>query len=48
LEDESSIRTKKESKYIVIQIIIEDNGIGISEPNIDKLFKDFSRLEEHE
>ena len=27
--------------------MIEDNGAGISEANIGKLFKDYSRLEEH-
>ena len=28
-------------------IIIEDNGVGISEENIEKLFKDFNKLDEH-
>lgn len=27
---------------------IEDSGVGIAKENLDKLFKDFSRLEEHE
>lgn len=27
---------------------IEDNGVGIAKKNLDKLFKDFSRLDEHE
>jgi signal transduction histidine kinase len=35
-------------KYIQLQLTIEDDGVGISEENIGKLFKDFSKLEEHE
>jgi len=35
-------------KYIKIQIIIEDNGVGISQENLGKLFKDYSRLDEHQ
>jgi signal transduction histidine kinase len=31
-----------------LQIIVEDNGVGISEENIKKLFKDYSRLNEHQ
>lgn len=34
-------------KYIKLQIVIEDNGVGISSPNINKLFMDFSKLNEH-
>lgn len=29
-------------------MVIEDNGAGISKENVDKLFKDYSRLAEHE
>ena len=31
-----------------MQMTIEDNGVGISKPNQDKLFKNYSRLEEHQ
>lgn len=34
--------------FAKIQFVIEDNGAGISEANLGKLFKDYSRLEEHE
>ena len=34
--------------FAKIQLVIEDNGAGISEASIGKLFKDYSRLEEHE
>lgn len=27
---------------------IEDNGVGISQPNINKLFSNYARLEEHQ
>ena len=29
-------------------MIIEDTGVGISPENIEKLFQDYSRLEEHQ
>jgi signal transduction histidine kinase len=35
-------------QWVKFQLIIEDNGVGISEENIDKLFKDYGRLEEHQ
>ena len=34
-------------KYVKFEIIIEDNGYGISEENIEKLFKNYSKLDEH-
>lgn len=34
-------------KYIKLQLIIEDNGVGISKTNIKRLFNDYTRLEEH-
>jgi len=30
-----------------IDIIIEDNGAGISEENMEKLFSEFGKLNEH-
>lgn len=35
-----------QEKWIKLQIIISDNGVGISEENIQKLFKDYSKLDE--
>lgn len=35
-------------KYIKMHIVIEDNGAGIKPENIDKLFIDFSKLDEHQ
>lgn len=29
-------------------LTIEDSGVGISKSNIDKLFKNFCRLQEHQ
>lgn len=40
--------TKEQLKYIKLQLTVEDNGAGISKQNLGKLFKDYSRLEEHE
>lgn len=40
--------TTQQSKYVKLQIIVEDSGVGISKENITKLFKDYSRLEEHQ
>jgi len=28
-------------------LVIKDTGVGISKENIEKLFKDYSRLDEH-
>ena len=30
-----------------IQIIVEDNGIGIKKENLGKLFMDYNKLNEH-
>jgi len=38
----------EQTKYVKFAIIIEDNGVGISKENISKLFKDYSRLDEHQ
>ena len=35
------------TKFIKLKITIEDNGAGISKENIDKLFTDFYKLNEH-
>ena len=35
-------------KFIKLQIVIEDNGVGIDKNNLDKLFMDYSRLQEHQ
>ena len=35
-------------KYIKLSITIEDNGVGISSENQDKLFTDYSMLDEHQ
>lgn len=46
----SSIIMKQEKnvkKYIKLQIRIEDNGVGISEENLGKLFTDYTKLDEH-
>ena len=34
-------------KYVKLHIVIEDDGMGIKEENMDKLFMDFSKLDEH-
>ena len=39
--------TIEKQKYLQIKIIIEDNGIGIKKENINKLFMDYSKLDEH-
>jgi two-component system sensor histidine kinase EvgS len=39
---------QEQFKYIKLEIVIEDNGVGISEENKSKLFQDFAMLEEHE
>lgn len=35
-------------KFIKVQMTIEDNGVGISQQNIGKLFSNYARLEEHQ
>ena len=35
------------NKYIKFELIIEDNGVGIEPHNIKKLFKDYSKLDDH-
>ena len=43
------LRKKKDYEYYSkIQIDIEDNGIGISQENINKLFIDFGKLNDDE
>ena len=39
--------TREEPKYIKLQIEIEDNGVGMEQKDIDKLFKDYSMLNQH-
>ena len=36
-----------QTKYVKLELVIEDNGVGIEEHNINKLFKDYSKLDEH-
>lgn len=36
-----------EHKYIKLQMTFEDNGVGISEENLHKVFADYTRLQEH-
>jgi len=31
-----------------LQIIIEDNGVGISQKNKENLFKNYAKLDEHQ
>jgi signal transduction histidine kinase len=38
---------KDQEKFIKIRIEIIDTGVGIKKENLDKLFVDFSRLDEH-
>jgi signal transduction histidine kinase len=43
------LRKKKDPEYYSkIKIDIEDNGIGISQENINKLFIDFGKLNDDE
>lgn len=35
------------TKYIKMRMTIEDNGVGIAEQNLNKLFTDYSCLKEH-
>ena len=41
-------RKYKEERFIKFRIDIIDTGVGIEEHNLDKLFIDFSKLDEHE
>lgn len=34
-------------KTIKLRIVIEDSGVGIKKENLNKIFKDYSRLDEH-
>lgn len=34
-------------QYIKFEIRVKDSGVGISPENLDKLFMNFSKLEEH-
>ena len=42
----TSLEKQKET-YIKFAIEIEDQGVGISEKNIGKIFVDFMKLDEH-
>lgn len=44
---EQDDNTKEVEKFIKINLIIEDNGVGISINNIKKLFTDFTKLKEN-
>ena len=53
LKAESPINGRKakvveQPKYVKLLLVIEDNGVGISRENQGKLFKDYSRLGEHQ
>ena len=37
-----------DEKFIKIRMEIMDNGVGIKKENLNKLFMDFSRLDEHQ
>ena len=38
---------ERQKKKMNIDILIEDNGAGISEENMEKLFSEFGKLNEH-
>jgi signal transduction histidine kinase len=44
----SSLDSFYEEKFIKIRMEIIDTGVGIKKENLDKLFMDFSRLDEHQ
>lgn len=48
-QDRQGFRAQQENipTYIKLNLIFEDNGAGISEENLEKLFKNYSRLEEN-
>lgn len=35
------------TKFIKLNLVIEDNGVGIKKENLNKIFMDYSRLDEH-
>ena len=37
-----------QKKFIKLQLVIEDNGVGIKKENLGKIFKDYTRLDEHQ
>ena len=39
--------TIETQKYMQLQIIVEDNGVGIKKENLDKLFMNYNKLGEH-
>ena len=47
-EVENTAASSEKLKYVKLRIVVEDDGAGISAENQRKLFKDYSRLEEHE
>jgi hypothetical protein len=38
---------KRDKMKMKIDIMVKDNGVGIFEENLKKLFKDFGKLNEH-
>lgn len=41
------ITEAEEMKYIKLKMTIEDNGVGISNANLKKLFTNYTSLDEH-
>ena len=35
------------TKVIKLNLVTEDNGVGIKKENLNKIFMDYSRLDEH-
>ena len=40
--------TFDQTNSIKLKLVIEDNGVGIKKENLGKIFKDYSRLDEHQ
>jgi len=45
--DQSNQTDNRNVEFIKLKIEIIDTGVGIKEENIDKLFMDFAKLDEH-